>query len=203
MFRRLLPRYDSFTLFARDASAGAPRAAPGFELRDVVPGSADASALEAFCAGHGFAPRWATDMLGESRAVIAIGATDGAIAAMGWSTTAPFFVAEMNLTIEPPPGGAYLFGDFVAPASRGKGLQAALVAWRVARASGVTVTLIHPSNVASVKSYGQSEFRAAARLETRKWGPFFRTRRAVPATGARVGVALRGRVLRVIATAAG
>ncbi|HYE17596.1 MAG TPA: hypothetical protein VEA69_04080 [Tepidisphaeraceae bacterium] len=198
MLRRLFPGYDSFTLFARDAGAGAPRAAPGFELRDVVPRSADASALEAFCAGHGFAPRWATDMLDGSRAVIALGATDGAIAAMGWMTTGPFYVAEMNLTIEPPAGGAYLFGDFVTPASRGKGLQAALVAWRVARAvGGPMVTLIHPSNVASVKSYGQNEFRAAARLETRKWGPFFATRRAVPATGARVGVDLKGRTLRV------
>jgi hypothetical protein len=65
----------------------------------------------------------------------------------------------------------YLFGDFVAPAQRGRNLQRMLVAERVRRAAGAAFacTIIHPENVPSLRSYHREGFTPVARFTRRHW----------------------------------
>lgn len=131
------------------------------------------AALAAFADGIGFPTGWAADMLADrAGALLALDPVGGAAMAMAWSTTHPFHVEEIGATFDPR-GGAYLFGDFVAPEHRGKKLQRALVSHRLAAARDEGVpfayTLIHPDNAASLRSYDREGFVPAARFTRYYW----------------------------------
>jgi ribosomal protein S18 acetylase RimI-like enzyme len=87
--------------------------------------------------------------------------------AMAWATKRPFWVGEIDATLDPG-GGTYLFGDFVAPAHRGRGLQRLLVAERLNDAPRAC-TIVHPDNAASVRSYGGAGFADAGRFTRYRW----------------------------------
>jgi len=158
-----------------------PSAAP-FQFASIeLP---DAEALDQFCEKNGFPTRWGTEMLTAGCGAIVAKSTDDQIIAMAWSTIAAFYVDEIRLTVKPPAECPYLFGDFVAPAHRGKGLQSALVRERLTQHAGKPAfALIHPTNLASVRSYESHGFRLAATLHVRYWGFLTGTRRITPVNG--------------------
>ncbi len=175
---RFRSRTETFTLLARPAEAVGERLAldVGFELIESIKNQRS-DALHAFCEDQGFPEGWTFEMLEEgARAVIALDA-EHAILAMGWMIDRPYFVEEIGLTISPAEGCPYLFGDFVAPAARGKGLQRALVGKRLEHFPGRDAfTLVDPGNAASFKSYAAHGFSPSAEVRLWHWGPINRTR---------------------------
>lgn len=131
-------------------------------------------ALDAFAVASGFPAGWAGDMLGDGAeatlALANVGGQTGGVA-MGWRTSGRFFVEELGATLEQRYVGTYLFGDFVSPAFRGRGIQRWLVAERL-RALGDTkfgtCTIVHPSNVTSLRNYQQEGFETLGSF-TRYW----------------------------------
>jgi GNAT superfamily N-acetyltransferase len=106
---------------------------------------------------------------GGARAITASDPQTHTLIAMAWHTAAPFFVEEIDHTLDPA-GGVYLFGDFVAPASRGRGLQRALVRQRLALAPNLTAhTIIRDNNLPSLKSYQALGFTPTTRLTSHRW----------------------------------
>jgi hypothetical protein len=127
-----------------------------------------AGKLEEFAVASGFPPGWVADMLAEGAVgVLAVSHEDGSPLAMGWVTGRAFYVDEIGATLNPN-GGAYLFGDFVAPGHRGRKLQRLLVAERLRGMPRGACTIVHPGNVASMRSYGHEGFATAGRF-TRRW----------------------------------
>jgi len=175
LVRRLIPRSETHLLLARDLSGST---APPLNIADVemaaIPSRDDARAggLEAFASEQGFPGGWALDMLGEgATALLARDTRTGQSLAMSWCTAKSFEVVEIGATLDPG-GGVYLFGDFVAPAHRGRNLQRMLVGERVRRAAGgaaFACTIIHPDNVASLRSYHREGFTPVARFTRRHW----------------------------------
>lgn len=150
-------------------SRSTPRETPRGVRAVVVAGPPDAGAdrLEAFAVGNGFPPGWAADMLADGAAATLALSDDHGPVAMAWATSRAFFVEEIAATIDPG-AGLYLFGDFVAPAQRGRGLQRWLVAERL-RGAGHACTIVHPSNPASVRSYERERFEVSARFTRYRW----------------------------------
>lgn len=127
--------------------------------------------LETFATRNGFPTGWVGDMIADqAHAVIARDESSNEILAMSWSTTQPFHIEEIGATLDPA-GAVYFFGDFVAPAHRGRKLQRLLVAERLARLSNATraCTVIHPDNVASMRSYQSERFVTAAEFVRSYW----------------------------------
>lgn len=168
LLRRLLPRSDAHLLLSRDAAAPIPP----FDVAGVrtLPVDRPSDALASFATAQGFPAGWTTDMLADgAAALLALDEPTGAALAMAWTTTRPFYVDELQATFDPR-GGAYLFGDFVAPASRGRGLQRLLVARRLELAGATPAhTIVHPTNVASLRSYERAGFVATARFTRYHW----------------------------------
>jgi hypothetical protein len=136
-------------------------------VRTVRIGDA-AGGLEGFAVASGFPAGWVADMLAEGAVgVLAVSETEGEPLAMGWMILRAFQVEEIGATLDPN-GGVYLFGDFVAPGQRGRKLQRLLVAERLRGVGAGACTIVHPGNVASVRSYGHEGFRVAGRF-TRWW----------------------------------
>jgi ribosomal protein S18 acetylase RimI-like enzyme len=166
--RALIPRSETHLLLARTGSnAPSDFAVPGVE---VLAGEADA--LEAFIAEIGFPAGWAVDVLAEGAwAILAVDQSSRAPLAMGWVIARPFYVEEIGATVDPGPGGIYLFGDFVAPDARGRKLQRLLVAERVRRTaeSSRAFTIVHPTNTASLRSYRNEGFETRARYTRTHW----------------------------------
>jgi GNAT superfamily N-acetyltransferase len=105
-------------------------------------------------------------------ALVAVDDATGETLAMAWTTSRPFHVEEIGATIDPGPGGVYLFGDFVAPAARGRRLQRLLVNRRLRRAAAdahLACTIVHPDNAASVRSYEHEGFAARGRFVRTTW----------------------------------
>jgi ribosomal protein S18 acetylase RimI-like enzyme len=172
LLRRLLPHAETHLLMGRTGAPPAPEPpAAGVEMLSIKSVSdLVAEALETFASANGFPQGWARAMLAEgASAVIARDAT-GAVLAMGWMTQQPFQVEEVGATIDPG-SGVYLFGDFVAPAQRGRKLQRQLVAQRLRLTEGLAYacTLVHPSNVASVRSYRGEGFAVGGRFVRYRW----------------------------------
>ena len=171
--RGLIPRSETHLLLARELSGPmGPLTVADVEVV-AIPSKDDTSAgaLEAFASEQGFPDGWALDMLGEgATALLARDTQSGQSLAMSWSTAKSFEVVEIGATLDPD-GGVYLFGDFVAPAQRGRNLQRMLVAERVRRAAGAAFacTIIHPENVASLRSYHREGFTPVARFTRRHW----------------------------------
>lgn len=171
--RRFWPRSESHLLLAR-------RATPvdltpigrgdGVRARVVATVTDEgAGALDAFAVASGFPAGWAADMLAEGAVgTLAVDEAGGAVA-MAWTTGRAYYIAEIDATLEPG-GGTYLFGDFVAPAFRGRGLQRWLVGERVRAVGGDACTVVHPSNVASLRSYEREGFTVAGRFTRYRWG---------------------------------
>jgi ribosomal protein S18 acetylase RimI-like enzyme len=166
--RALIPRSETHLLLSRPgASAGSEFAVPGVEVQ-----AGEADALEAFTAEVGFPAGWAIDVLDEGAwAILAVDQASRAPLAMGWGIARPFYVEEIGATVDPGPGGIYLFGDFVAPAARGRKLQRLLVSERVRRAaeSARAFTIVHPTNTASLRSYRNEGFETRARYTRTHW----------------------------------
>jgi GNAT superfamily N-acetyltransferase len=171
--RGLIPKSDTHLLLARDLSG--PMGNLTIADVDVVAiaskDDASAGTLEAFASEQGFPDRWALDMLGEgATALLAHDTRSSQTLAMSWSTAKLFEVVEIGARLDPD-GGVYLFGDFVAPAQRGRNLQRMLVAERLRRAAGAAFacTIIHPENVPSLRSYHREGFTPVARFTRRHW----------------------------------
>jgi len=175
--RRLFPTSEEHLLMGRSGGeAPAPEAqASDVEMQAIH--SADdptVEMLETFASANGFPTGWASEMLRDgASAVIArdsAAAAAGATLAMAWMTQHPFHVEEIGATIDPG-SGVYLFGDFVAPAHRGRKLQKRLVAQRLrlAVSAAFAVTLVHPANLASVRSYQHEDFVVGARFVRYRW----------------------------------
>jgi ribosomal protein S18 acetylase RimI-like enzyme len=172
--RRLLPHSDAHLLMGRSGAAPAvePTAAEGVEMLSIKDISDPAAGvLDAFAIDNGFPEGWAREMLTEAaHAVIARDAA-GAALAMAWMTQRPFHVEEIGATIDPG-RGVYLFGDFVAPAHRGRRLQTRLVAERlrlIGAAAAFACTLVHPTNNASLRSYQAQGFSVGGRFARYRW----------------------------------
>src|SRR5688500_7387889 len=166
--RRLLPRSESHLLYSRAHTGGAS----DFRVEGVSVHAGNAVALEPFAVANGFPAGWVADMLADG--AIALVATDdhtGDTLAMAWTTSRPFHVDEIVAAVDPGPGGGYLFGDFVAPAARGRNLQRLLVVERLRRAAEAryACTIIHPDNAASVRSYEHEGFVARATFRRTTW----------------------------------
>lgn len=168
-FRRLWPRVETHWLLARRAGVvGSVERGDG--VRAVVVATvADAGmeALEAFAVASGFPAGWVAEMLAEG-AVATLAVTDAGGVGMGWVTRRGFFIEEVGATLDPG-GGAYLFGDFVTPAQRGRGIQRWLVAERLGGV-GDACTIVHPANVASLRSYGREGFEVVGKFTRYSWG---------------------------------
>jgi hypothetical protein len=171
--RKLLPHSESHCLLGRDLSLPLVGfAAPGTTASAVTAHEQqETQSLDQFATRHGFPSGWTSDMLSDGAAAILIReTTSGEPIAMGWTTSMPFHIEEIGATLDPA-GGIYLFGDFVAPTHRGRKLQRMLVAVRLARASGLShaCTVIHPANVASMRSYQTQGFEITAHFARRQW----------------------------------
>jgi GNAT superfamily N-acetyltransferase len=166
IFRRLLPRTEKHFLLACDVLTLPTEFV--VEGIDPVAVSADdrvrIELLDNFTARNGFPAGWVREMLADgAQAVVARDEGSNEILAMGWNTTRAFHIEEIGATLDPA-GAVYFFGDFVAPAHRGRKLQRLLVAERLARMSDASraCTVIHPDNIASLRSYQSERFVKAA-----------------------------------------
>jgi GNAT superfamily N-acetyltransferase len=153
-------------------SAQPPSAVPGVEIL-AIHRAADpaAQSLDAFATANGFPPGWTRDMLADgARAVVARDPASGELLAMGWSTRQPFHVDEIAATLNPGQG-VYLFGDFVAPAHRGRKLQKLLISHRLTELDDrpFACTLVEPANLASVRSYAAEGFSIGGRYVRHRW----------------------------------
>jgi GNAT superfamily N-acetyltransferase len=170
--RRLFPQSDEHLLMGRSAAEPAPEAESS-DVDVLAVRSADdpnTESLERFATANGFPIGWASEMLTEGAIAVIAGDAAGETQAMAWMTQRPFHVEEIGATIDPRIG-VYLFGDFVAPAHRGRKLQRRLVAQRlrIATDAAFAVTLVHPSNVASLRSYQHERFAVGGRFVRYHW----------------------------------
>ena len=173
--RRLLPHADTHLLMGRSGPPPAPEPSGGdvemLAIKTISDPAADS--LDAFASANGFPEGWTREMLAEGASAVIARDAAGAVLAMGWMTRRPFHVEEIGATIDPGAAGVYLFGDFVTPAQRGRRLQRLLVVERLrltAAAATFACTLVHPTNVASVRSYGGEGFTVGGRFARYEWG---------------------------------
>lgn len=195
---RLFGTSEVHLFLARELSAAAPVQALDVDAQiEHVggPSGGHYDGLRGYCAACGFPADWEREMLelGAS-ATIAMERTSGAVMAMGWQIDRAFEVEEIAAWFDPAPG-IYLFGDFVLPAFRGRGLQRLLVNRRLSHgvAGGIPIawTIVHSDNVPSMKSYQAEGFAPAAHFIRRQW--LGRTRLSCrAANGAAVPLQLRG-----------
>jgi GNAT superfamily N-acetyltransferase len=170
LLRSLVPCQQTHLIFARaltPADADTTAEVPGVTIESP----SDANALDEFCIKAGFPVGWTAEMVqAGAHAIIARDAAD--IIAMAWHTARPFFVAEIDFTFVPH-NGEYLFGDYVAPAHRGRKLQRLLVRHRLAAAArngaAIAYTIIHADNAASLASYRALGFVPTTRLTRTRW----------------------------------
>lgn len=166
--QRLIPYTQTHLLLTHP---GLPHGS-GFAVGGIEVQAGDEGGLELFAVAQGFPSGWAADMLAEgAMGLLAVDAGSRAVLAMGWSTSHPFYVEEIGRTIDPGAQGVYLFGDFVAPAARGRRIQRLLVSERLRRATGAAsaCTIVHPDNVPSLHSYQNEGFVAGARYTRTFW----------------------------------
>jgi GNAT superfamily N-acetyltransferase len=154
------------------SSVQPPATAPGVEVL-VIHRAADPAAerLDAFGVANGFPQGWTRDMLADgARAVVARDVRSGELLAMGWSTRHPFHVDEIAATLNPGQG-VYLFGDFVAPAHRGRKLQKLLISHRLTELDDrpFACTLVEPTNLASMRSYVAEGFSVGGEYVRHRW----------------------------------
>jgi ribosomal protein S18 acetylase RimI-like enzyme len=168
--RTLLPRSESHLLLASAAKGSDFRVQGVRTIRatDTTP----AGGLEAFAVANGFPAGWVAEMSAAGAVgTLAVSERDGSPLAMGWAISRAFYVEEIGATLDPG-GGVYLFGDFVAPEQRGRRIQRSLVAERL-RAMGAgereAYAIVHPRNVASIRSYRHEGFEQAGRFVRRWW----------------------------------
>ena len=171
--RRLFPHSEEHLLMGRFGAGQTSETerADGDMLAIRSADDPGAELLESFADANGFPAGWAREMLIDGASgVIARDPAAGATLAMAWMTTHPFHVEEIGATIDPR-GGVYLFGDFVAPAHRGRKLQRLLVAHRlrITGSAAFACTLVHPSNLASVRSYQHEGFEPGGRFVRYRW----------------------------------
>jgi ribosomal protein S18 acetylase RimI-like enzyme len=166
-----MPRRETYLLFARPpAPCDLTHPADAAIALITSPDDPAIQPLDHFCTSNGFPPGWPAGMLGSrAQALTAAHPDTDAIMAMAWLTTAPFYVEEIDHTLDPA-GGAYFFGDFVAPAHRGRGLQRALLRHRLALSPGATAyTIIRNDNIPSIANYQSVGFTPTTRLSSRRW----------------------------------
>jgi GNAT superfamily N-acetyltransferase len=177
--RLIFPRRETYLLLtARLAGRESPPPpVDPAQIETAVIGAADhpvAGALEQFCTAGGFPRSWSVDMLGDgAQAFIAVDtASRRRVAAMAWLVRRPYYVAEVDHTIDPA-GGVYFFGDFVAPVYRGRRLQRLLLEHRLACAAQAGVphayTIIRDDNGPSIANYRALGFVPTTALARTHW----------------------------------
>jgi ribosomal protein S18 acetylase RimI-like enzyme len=170
--RRLFPSSQEHLLMGRVASPPVPqKPVAGVETLAIrTANDARVGILEAFANANGFPQGWAGEMLAAGASAIVAIDPAGAAMAMGWMTGRRFHVEEIGATLDPG-AGVYLFGDFVAPAQRGRNLQQLLVAERLRaiEQAAFACTLVEPSNAASVRSYEKEGFVNEAQFTRYHW----------------------------------
>ena len=164
LWRHLRPRITTHLFLCR--SAVRPEPLPHEALYFHAQSGSEWDAIERFAVVNGFPRGWVKDIAALGGKALA--ATDPAsadIMAMGWLLTEPLPIEEMGETFNPA-GKAYLFGDFAAPAWRGRRLQRFLVNRRLALAAELglshALTIIEEANIASLRSYGAEGFQTFA-----------------------------------------
>jgi ribosomal protein S18 acetylase RimI-like enzyme len=174
LFCRFIPRQETYLLLAKDLQrAASPSPQPADPLETsllTTPDDPLAQSLDQFCTTHGFPPAWPLGMLRQSaQALVATDPATHTIIGMAWLTTRPFYVEEIDHTLDPA-GGVYLFGDFVAPAHRGKRLHRALIEQRLAHTNApFACTIIRDNNTPSINNYRALNFIPTTRLTRRRW----------------------------------
>ena len=174
LLRRLLSQRETYLLFARHAQAiqiPVPEALDAFQFSTLTQVNDPLTQpLDPFCTSHGFPPNWPAQMLVQgAHAVMAIDSSTRQIAAMAWLTTRPYYVEEIDHTLDPA-GGVYLFGDFVAPAYRGRRLQRTLLAHRLSRfPTQSAYTIIRDDNAPSIRNFESVDFIPTTHLIHKQW----------------------------------
>ena len=171
--RRLFPQSEEHLLMGRTGLP--PEVQASADIETPIIRAADDPNLQplgSFATANGFPTGWAAEMLTSgATAIIARDSATREVLAMAWMTRHPFHVEEIGATIDPG-AGVYLFGDFVSPNHRGRKLQRRLVAQRLRQAATdatFAVTLVHPTNIASLRSYQHEGFTTGASFTRHRW----------------------------------
>ncbi len=102
-----------------------------FTVRHVSnPGDGARDSLDRFYTAQGFPPGWSHTQLANGAQAVMIDSDESPVAA-GWLIRKPFYIEEIRRTFEPAPQVDYYFGDFVASAYQGQGLQQTLIRERL------------------------------------------------------------------------
>jgi hypothetical protein len=175
--RLFFPRRETYLLFtARLANTESPPPPDPAQIETALisaPNHPLMPALEQFCTAGGFPPSWSAEMFHDgAHAVVALDTSSQQPAAMAWLVQRPYYVAEVDHTIDPA-GGVYFFGDFVALAYRGRRLQRLLLQHRLARAAHSAVphayTIIRDDNGPSIANYRALGFVPTTALTCTHW----------------------------------
>ena len=139
-----------------------------FTARQIHDSSDAAShTLDRFYTAEGFPDQWTAQLLKNGAQAVMICHDELPVAA-GWLIRKPFYIEEIRRTFDPGPTSDYYFGDFVAPAFRGKRLQRALIRERLRlthQAGYRWATAITRSTLpASLSSYSSEGFSVAVAL---------------------------------------
>jgi GNAT superfamily N-acetyltransferase len=147
----------------------------GCEHRAVASVSDESFAvLDQFYAAQKFSEGWSRRML-ERRARAELIFTGAKPVAAAWSCPGEFYVHEINRRFFPGVRADYYFGDFVATDFRGRGLQRALIQYRLAnskrsgKSTATAMTL--ETNRPSLANYQAARFHVSGELQSACKGP--------------------------------
>lgn len=135
-------------------------------------GEAGFAFLDQIYSMDGFPPGWAAQMLGRGSVAVVIvsGQTPAASALL---VRKPFYVREILRTFDAGAEGDYYFGDYVAPAFRGRQIQRMLIRARlhISQQAGRrwAHALTRTTIPASAENYLAEGFCTAAKLHARRW----------------------------------
>jgi hypothetical protein len=131
------------------------------------------AALDRFCAAQQFPVGWVQRML-EHGATAQIISKAGEVVAAGWSISSEFLIEEISRRFNPGERADYYFGDFVAGAFRGQGLQRLLIRERllISKAQGQrsATAMTLQDNQPSLANYKAENFMVSAELQTARRG---------------------------------
>ena len=180
---RLAPVFETHYHFTQDLHANPPLEVT---IPDVYTTSIDAPAhphfphLLTIAREQGLDQSWCEDQLSEgAQGVVALFRQHGTDVpvGMGMLRTRPFWVEEIRHHFNPGSRGCYLYALYVSPDFRGRGIQHALSAERLALAQGLRYvhSLVQNTNRASLKGHAARGAIPSARIDCLRLGPIHLT----------------------------